>query len=222
MITCSNVGHFGRWGNSLFQYAASKVAAEIVGTELRIPSDWAGRKIFSSSVHEGPIDVKLRDVPEHEWEGEDNVNLIGYFQSEKWVSLFSRSKLKQWLVPARNVAGPEVAVHKRRGDYVGNGYYATVSDASYDVAIVDHNIIGSVKHYHCEAKSDQYTDFLEIMNARTILRSNSTFSWWAATLSNAEVYSPVVGDKSGWQDVEFIKGNHPKLCYLFADLHIKD
>jgi len=221
MITCSNIGHFGRWGNSLFQYAGARVAAEMIGTELRVPIDWIGRKVFCT-IYEGPIERELPKIAESEWDGQDNVDITGYFQSEKWVSRLSKSKLKKWLVPRNWYDGPEVAIHKRRGDYVGNGYYALVSDASYDKAVQDFGRCGAtIKTYHCESKSDQYMDFVEIMKAKAIFRSNSTFSWWAATLSNATVYSPVVGDLTGWQDVPFVEGNHPKLVSLFSDLHIQ-
>lgn len=229
MITCSCVGHFGYWGNSLFQYAAARTAAEVVGTELRIPADWAGRRVFST-VSEGPIDVKLPDVSENDWSGEDNVNLVGYFQSEQWVSRLSHSKLRQWLVPREAVEGPDVAIHKRRGDYVGNGYYAVVTDASYERAVIRLGLSGTIRTYGdfvgqplplIGEDESQFRDFLEIAAARTILRANSTYSWWAATLSNARVYSPVVGDLTGWQDVEFVEGNHPKLVSMFSDLHIQ-
>jgi len=52
--------------------------------------------------------------------------------------------------------------------------------------------------------------------ARTLFRSNSSFSWWAAELSDAIVYSPIVPikpvDKRNMHVVaecEFVNGNHP-------------
>lgn len=64
---------------------------------------------------------------------------------------------------------------------------------------------------------DWLDDFLKLYFARTIFRANSSFSWWAATLSpTAKVFSPVI-DRShiygvdGMEelDVDFVKGNHP-------------
>ena len=64
---------------------------------------------------------------------------------------------------------------------------------------------------------DWLDDFLKLYFARTIFRANSSFSWWAATLSpTAQVYSPVI-DKTriygvdGLEeiDVEFVEGNSP-------------
>lgn len=58
-------------------------------------------------------------------------------------------------------------------------------------------------------------DLLTIYFAKTILRGNSGFSWWAAELSGADVYSPIVAmrdqSKIGpvWLDCEFVNNNHP-------------
>ena len=64
---------------------------------------------------------------------------------------------------------------------------------------------------------DWLDDFLKLYFARTIFRANSSFSWWAATLSpTAKVFSPVI-DKhhiygvDGMEEitVDFVEGNHP-------------
>jgi hypothetical protein len=64
---------------------------------------------------------------------------------------------------------------------------------------------------------DWLGDFLKLYFARTIFRANSSFSWWAATLSpTAKVFSPVI-DKNhiygvdGTEEiaVDFVEGNHP-------------
>ena len=68
---------------------------------------------------------------------------------------------------------------------------------------------------------DWLHDFLKLYFARTIFRANSSFSWWAATLSpTARVFSPVVDKRhvygvDGMEeiDVEFVEGNHPHWLY---------
>jgi hypothetical protein len=68
---------------------------------------------------------------------------------------------------------------------------------------------------------DWLEDFLKLYFARTIFRANSSFSWWAATLSpTAKVFSPVIDRKhiygvDGMEeiDVEFVEGNHPHWLY---------
>lgn len=59
-------------------------------------------------------------------------------------------------------------------------------------------------------------DFLTLLFARTILRGNSSLSWWAAFLSEAKIYSPVVKpkpmdkkEKFYEMETEFVEGNHP-------------
>jgi hypothetical protein len=68
---------------------------------------------------------------------------------------------------------------------------------------------------------DWLDDFLKLYFARTIFRANSSFSWWAATLSPvARVFSPVI-DKchvygvDGMEEisVDFVEGNHPHWLY---------
>lgn len=68
---------------------------------------------------------------------------------------------------------------------------------------------------------DWLEDFLKLYFARTIFRANSSFSWWAATLSPAaKVYSPVIDRQhiygvDGMEeiDVNFVEGNHPHWLY---------
>ena len=63
---------------------------------------------------------------------------------------------------------------------------------------------------------DFLPDFLLILFARTIIRGNSSFSWWASYLSNAKVYSPVINvkpvevkNKYYKMDTTYVEGNHP-------------
>ena len=68
---------------------------------------------------------------------------------------------------------------------------------------------------------DWLDDFLKLYFARTIFRANSSFSWWAATLSpTAKVFSPVVDrchiygvDGMEKITVDFVEGNHPHWLY---------
>jgi len=68
---------------------------------------------------------------------------------------------------------------------------------------------------------DWLDDFLKLYFARTIFRANSSFSWWAATLSpTAKVFSPVVQTRHIYGvdglaeiDVDFVEGNHPHWVY---------
>jgi hypothetical protein len=79
---------------------------------------------------------------------------------------------------------------------------------------------------------DFLPEFLLIVFARTIYRANSSFSWWAAFLSEAEVYSPVITskptdrvEKFHAMDCDFVQGNQ---CHFmgskeegFVDIEFK-
>jgi hypothetical protein len=65
-------------------------------------------------------------------------------------------------------------------------------------------------------------DFFLMMKCKNLFRANSTFSWWAATLGDAQVFSPVVGQRTGWLDVEFVEGNDEMLCKDTASMVIDD
>lgn len=51
-------------------------------------------------------------------------------------------------------------------------------------------------------------DFFKMINAEVLLRANSTFSFWAGFFREGRrMYSPDVGNKIGFSDVEFVAGN---------------
>lgn len=206
----------------MFQYSVARAYAESIGAEFRTP-DWVGRKLFEG-VHdklmEGPA---LPNAHDEVLDGSTNLHLHGYYQKSEHVALLSRAKLKEWFRPKNPKQGHELVVHQRRGDYIQAGCYALVSDASYQVAMKSfgYNWDKAVIYSDANPVERQYDDFLEIMASKVIFRANSTYSWWAAALSDARVFAPVVEDRTNWIEADFVEGNHPRLCYMFKDLHIK-
>lgn len=223
VTTCA--GSFGRLGNSLFQYAVGRAYAESIDAEFR-SGNWIGRQLFKGMHEPSSENLFLPVLEDEKLDGRTNVHLHGYFQRLEHIALLRRSKLKEWFQPMDHWKrkGHDLILHKRRTDYIGNDYYAVVSDKSYDDALKTYGYDASqAKVYSCEnPESKQYDDFFEIMHSKVIFRSNSTFSWWAAALSDAKVYSPVVENRTGWIDCEFVEGNHPKIMQLFEDLYLKD
>jgi hypothetical protein len=224
VVTVSCLGGFGRWGNQLFQYAVARAYAESIGAELLIPEHWIGRQLF-----EGVTERTIHGSPYHRLDGEildgsTNCDLFGYFQRPEHLKLLSKAKLKQWLKPKEHIrrSGHPIVLHKRRGDYVGNGYYAVISDDSYVWAMekfgYDPN---QATVYDCSRpETSQYNDFFELMASRVIFRANSTYSFWAAALSDGKVYSPVVENRTGPIDCEFEEGNGAKIMQLFGRMDI--
>ena len=185
----------------------------------------------------------LSAPPAVKW-GQVNVRLGGYFQAQSWIQHLSRAELKRWLhidttLLCRCGNGPQrpyTAAHLRRGDYVNHPLYCTVSKQSYTTALKQYQLQWPVvwveeDHPRRGSLPDELSfvgDFVTLMQAAVLLRANSTFSWWAAVLGDAEVYSPVVEDRVGEHDVPFVKGNWPRCAdttrvgVTVTDLHLPD
>jgi len=196
LVTISCLGNYGRFGNQLFQYAYARAFAEQLGAELHTPN-WIGRELFMG-------------VDEPIMQSKGDIDLFDYFQNPEHLALLSKKKVKEWFKfknPPK-VQKHNVVFHKRRGDLLTQlDQYAVVSDESYIKGAKKFNLDYKEALILDKEHSDFVTDFYLMMNCNNLFRANSTFSWWAATLGDCEVYSPKVENKIGWADVEFVKGN---------------
>jgi hypothetical protein len=203
IVTVSCLGNMGRFGNQLFQYAYARAYAESIGAELHTP-DWIGRQLFAGV-----------DEPIMEDKGDED--LVGYFQQPEHLKLLSRRKLRQWFTFKNPVDVPEydLIFHKRRGDYLNTlDFWGIVTDESYVKAAEKHDLDPSQALVLDDDRQPEYliNDFFLMMKCKNLFRSNSTFSWWAATLGDARVFSPMVRHRVGWIDVAFVEGNDEMLC----------
>ena len=211
IVTVSCLGNQGHFGNQLFQYAYARAYADSIGAELHTP-DWIGRSLF-------------KGINEPIMQGPGDVDLVGYFQGQEHLSLLSRSKLKKWFRFANPIKVPkhELVFHKRRGDYLSHpGFWGVVSDDSYNKAALELGLDPENAVILDDSRGSDFmlVDFFIMMNCRTLFRANSTFSWWAATLGNCKVYSPVVGTQTGWLDVDFVPNNDSRTCQDVLDLKL--
>ena len=96
---------------------------------------------------------------------------------------------------------------------IPNGPWPLISWKSYLTAMTKFGIYSD-----CIVVSDNWPrggygmsriteDFQIMLNADYLFRGNSSFSWWAGELGKAKVFSPVVPDKHGVCDVDFVPGN---------------
>jgi hypothetical protein len=230
--------HGGRFGNQLFQYAFAKAYAEANQATLLTPK-WIGQEIFNLS--DPPLDISLPythfdEIPN----GGTNIVLNGYFQFQDAINFMSRSKLKSWFQmqdhwKQKFTTHLPIAAHLRRGDYVKhNNVFCIVSENSYVVACEKFGLdINKITWMTEETQKTQehipfLEDFVLLQNANVLLRANSTFSWWAGVLGNGRIFSPLVEDRLGIQNVEFVEGNWPRIADTrnthsnISDLIIKD
>jgi len=236
-------------GNQLFAYVFARGYALAHGCELQIPADWWGRKVFKDADSLPPISVTLPQTerddvtkrPLNRWFGRTDIDINVFAQSQIYLDYYSRKQVREWLAfkPEWEQYAPHVrstVAHYRRGDYTQefSRYYCTVSDRSYVNAFTAHSTPWPVINIYDGWREAPESlppdlgwlqDFLIMRDAPTLLRANSTFSWWAATLGHGKVYSPVVGDKVGLQDCVFVEGNWPCTAGKFSnqsDLHLKE
>lgn len=221
MITIACLGNGGRFGNQLFQYAFARAYAESIGAELRTP-DWIGRHIFKNINEEIMTDVA---GPSTEYPDSDNVNLDGHFQQPHHLKYLSRSKVKKWFTfkDKLDIPSYDLVFHKRRGDYIAFSHiFATVTDDSYTRGAQSHGFDPSYALCLDDSRDQSliFEDFRLMMNCKNLFRSNSTFAWWAATLGNCKVYSPIINNKVGIINADFVKGNDQPLGIFTGEMKI--
>lgn len=230
----------GRFGNQLFQYAFARAYAEKHGFDFQC-DPWLGSELFKGS-QDKRITKRLPRKSEIDLiDGESNFEFYGYAQCQKCM-IYTREQVRKWFEfkdgyshrLSKTYPPDEILGHRRVGDYLGYGY-PVVSEASYRNAcqkfghdpaklkmITEEN---PTKHPDFTGPISFVPDFYRLMNASILLRGNSCFSWWAGTLGDGKIYSPVIDNLVGGRehDVEFVEGNHPKFANLgfITDLHLK-
>lgn len=227
-VQIGSLGHLGRFGNQLFQYACAKGYARKVGATLET-NPWIGQMLFKG-ISDPPLSkqlpqLEIDDVPR---DNRTNVCFYGYFQHSEAFDLYTLSDLREWftfndwvLDELKDYEPVPVAAHLRRGDYTTTYLesFAVIGVKAYEDAFVaqgfDSRHVTWVRedkpHVFKRPGLEWLIDFVTLLRADVLFRANSTFSWWAGTLGNHKVYSPVVEGKRGYQDtVPFVEGNWPR------------
>lgn len=195
----------GRFGNQLSEYIFARRYSESIGARLETPP-WIGQKVFEG-INDPP---PSRHLPSLRYEelpsGRTNINLHGIFQSKEAQVIWNRADAKRiyrfrpsviadWVQPVY----PFVVAHLRRGDYclMTNGWQVIVKHA-FESAIrkegyeLEKVTWVSDKHPGVYARTslDDIKDFVKLCRADVLFMSNlCTFSWWAALLGNAKVFT---------------------------------
>lgn len=147
----------------------------------------------------------------HEIEYVKNLNLIGYFQSEKYFKPHENYIKKLFTIENVELPCDEkiTSVHIRRGDYVSKPEYHNVLDKKYYESAIDFIGEGSFiffsddmpwvkenfksKNYIYSDCDDEISDFYMMSKCDNNIISNSSFSWWAAYLNknlNKKIVTP--------------------------------
>jgi hypothetical protein len=214
----------GRFGNANFQFCHARKRAELEGATLCTPP-WIGERIF--------------DIPEA-CRDQDGEHIGGYAQNQESL-IYSRRDVLNWLrirpeIQAKLdtfVPQGEIVAHVRRGDYKDlqyplvslSSYYRAAANLGFEkLAIVSEE--APLTHPDFTGDLGFLPDFYRLLKAKVLFRANSSFSWWAGTLSEAQVYAPVIDGTPGGveSDCDFVAGNWPKLANLpvCTDLHLKE
>lgn len=229
MIGFNHLGKNGRLGNQMFQYAALRGIAAYHNYEFCIPDSnfrdpWQEHQLFEAFElvnlkHKKFLPGNYHQEPHFHYSQEyveqcpDNVNIYGYFQTEKYFKNIEESIKedfkfkKEILEPCKDAFNFDkmISLHVRRTDYVEKSqdhppcsleyYKKALSQFDSDIPVM----IFSDDVYWCKNQqlfsSDRFiisenTWNLIDMCLMTLcshhIISNSSFSWWGAWLSQSE------------------------------------
>lgn len=240
MITNSRIGYNGRFGNQLFQFASTIGIARKMGYDVFFPKSNITNGIQARNADNKPFIAKLdivdcfdindkyftdnivvnNQVDERFFHFDDqlfnindNVNLYGYLQSEKYFThckdeIIDILKIKPDFIEIADDLLPKidkelVAIHIRRGDYIHISDYHSLNGVEYVNSAIER--LGNKDKYHFVVCSDDakwceeiwgsddsfsvmktnssYIDFAIMTLCNHFIISNSSFSWWGSYLS---------------------------------------
>ena len=160
----------------------------------------------------------------------DNSNINGYFQSYKYFENVQKEMREDFIIKnAKYVDEDYICVHVRRGDYVNHPLHHPVCDIDYykkamEVFPKENFLIISddlnwcrqqdiFKNCYIPENSSVKEDMLRMINSKSVITANSSFSWWGAWLNRNENKKIVAPNK--WFGVAY---NH----YNIEDLYPKE
>ena len=241
-----------RVSTSKYCPASTGLLGRLFGIEYP-PADQEGCVPVESSVFEdwdGQTNVTILGMAQQQ------KNLIyGRRQAREWFTL--RPELVKLLV---DVPSMELVANLRQGDYTfACNPFSWISRESYEDCCSRFGLFHSKiywldgeTHYRVPQvpvekawveltddekmhRYDYLPDLALMMRAEVLMRANSTFSWWAAALGNARVFSPdvskvnaadgIVNGQRVPQFVPFVEGNHPPVVWepaTTSELHLAD
>ena len=218
MISFNNLGYMGRLGNQMFQYAGVKGVATHKGYWYSVPSNTSLNRCFKIPETLPNNNHKVVSVDKFEFDEEffdycpDDVDVCGYFQSEKYFKhieyqirqdfTFHDRILKECLsyrntLPNTNL----ISLHIRRGDYTSDPNFECLSLDYYWNALkllpIFPVIVFSDDPEWCKKQfsqdqfiispfEDPFFDLCLMSLCDYHIIANSSFSWWGSWLANSK------------------------------------
>jgi hypothetical protein len=218
MISFNNLGHMGRLGNQMFQYAGLKGIASHKGYWYSVPSNTSLSQCFNIPETLPNTNNVVVDVEKFEFDEEffnncpDDVDVYGYFQSEKYFNhiakqirqdfSFHDKIIEECLSYKTKFAGTKIiSLHIRRGDYISDPSFECLSlDYYWNALKLLPNfpvIVFSDDPEWCKNvfKNDQFitspfedpfSDLCLMSLCDYHIIANSTFSWWGSWLAKSK------------------------------------
>jgi hypothetical protein len=229
MISFNVLGKLGRFGNQMFQYATLLSIAKTKGYEFCIPPSnvknlsedhqlFEAFDLPSLTVIGWQRTEKRQQPSTFAYDAalvekcEDNSDLYGYFQTEKYFSTQAQKIRNEFSFKEtirntcheviKNIGGHAISLHVRRTDYLNDDRYPPCSLDYYQQAlsVVPPNLpiivfsddmewckkqplFNGKKWFYSEGNRNIFDMCLMSMCEHHII-ANSSFSWWGAWLGN--------------------------------------
>lgn len=237
----------GRFGNQCLTYLFCRALAERIGCDLRV-EPWVGERIFQID-HGRPSEItgtrhRLNVIEALQWaalpyDSKTDVEVRDYCQRQEAV-IYTKRQAQAWLTFRPEIIEACLRIqyapligHQRTGDYRDLGYVVVRRDSYWDACQeygLDSSQLRVLNEENAEFPASLavdlsfVADFWRMVQARTLLRGNSTFSWLAGLLGKGLVLSPVIEGLEGGKEhhCRFVAGNHPRFANLSftTDLYV--
>jgi hypothetical protein len=211
------VRYKGRLGNQLFQYCFARILAERLGYRLNaepiegfpgtytmIPGLDYGESnpLIFSGVEYPDVEQLVRERPKRRIVVNAYLQRYAYYAGHlenirKWLQFLDYDR------DEFDAGSDSLTVHIRLGDYLQCNwalepqYYARQIEAIPHQSLMivtdspQSNFLQHFRQYHPKiVHGDTLDAFKWLVNAHRLVLSQSTFGWWAAILSGAEVWMP--------------------------------
>ena len=206
----------GRLGNQLFQYVSARLVAEKNNLQLMTEYKWndtitVTKPKDGEAYRDGPITIveneNTPDILEMKY-GKHHYHFQGYWQRAEYY-LPNREKILGYFneKATKDTDKTNIIMHIRLDDYKRFGKGGTVLDPKYYADCLDRENYKTL-FIVSDSPDDKYLEsfakykptivsgtekfnFWFLASFDRIICGNSTFSWWAAFLSNAtKIYTP--------------------------------